>query len=66
MYLIHMVTFLFEPSSKDIVTNSYTHMNRKEVIEFLKSLHYWCVIREMTARLITGKVTSVVRYPTRN
>ena len=51
MLLIHMVAFLFEPSSKDIVKNSYIHIPL-EVIEFLKSLHYWCVIRELTAWLI--------------
>ena len=37
MLLIHMATFLFEPSSKDITTNSCTQI-LQEVIEFLKLL----------------------------
>ena len=31
MFLIHMVTFLFEPSSKDIITNSCTQILQKVI-----------------------------------
>ena len=37
MLLIHTVTFLFEPSGKDIVIKPHIYLS--EVIEFLKSLH---------------------------